>query len=308
MPDETTHDLIVIGAGVAGLTAAKHALLNGLSTALLESQMFGGLILNVNELDGEYSGSGADLSCALMTEISDMGVENLSAVATSVEREGDGLVVTSDAGRHRSRSVIVATGAALRKLGVPGEAELEYKGVSHCADCDGPMFEGQDVLVVGGGDSALQSALVLAKFCRRVHLVHRGSSFSAKPHLAQAVAQTPKIEVRWNTVVEAVIGAEGVEGARVRSTDSPAGDAIQEIPCTGFFAFVGLEPAGGFLPGTLARDAHGALLAGDDLQTAMPGVYAAGAVRSGCGGMIEDAVADGESAARAAAARLATRS
>lgn len=302
MDDVTSHDVIVIGAGVAGLTAAKHALQMGLSTATLEAQMFGGLILNVNELDGDVSGSGADLASCLMAEISDLGAENLSALATEVVAEGDCLSVVSDAGRHRARAVIVASGAALKKLGVPGEVELEYKGVSHCADCDGPMFQGQDVVVVGGGDSALQSALVLAKFCRRVHLVHRGESFCAKPYFVQAVAASPAIEVHWRTVVEAVLGAGGVEGARVRSVTT---QESKDIPCTGFFAFIGLQPVTEFLPASLERDGCGAAVTGMDRQTSMPGVYAAGAVRSGCGGMISDAMADGEAAAQAAAARVA---
>lgn len=303
MSDQTSHDLIVIGAGVAGLAAARQALQLGLATALLESQMFGGLVLNVNDLDGDIAGSGADLASTMMGEAADLGVEYLNAIATGVAAGEDGLAVTSDAGGHRARVVILASGAALKKLGVPGEAELGYKGVSHCADCDGPMFQGQDVLVAGGGDSALQSALVLSKFCGRVHLVHRGDSFRAKPHFAQAVAAAPNIEVHWHTVVEAVRGSEAVEGAQVRNFQT---QQTRELACSGFFAFVGLQPASEPLPAAVRRDERGAVVTGADLQTAVPGLYAAGAVRSGCGGMIGDAIADGEAAARAAASFLAS--
>jgi thioredoxin reductase (NADPH) len=295
MSNTTSHDLVVIGAGAAGLSAARTALQAGLSVAWLEAQMFGGLVLNVNELDGSIQGSGAELSSNWLAEVSDLGGENLEAVAQGIEREGDALVVTSDAGRHRARAVIVASGAALKKLGVPGEAELEYKGVSHCADCDGPMFDGQEVAVVGGGDSALQSAMVLSKFCKTVHLVHRGASFRAKPHWVAAVGAAANIQVHWNSQVSEVLGTDGVEGVRVNG---------QVIPCSGFFAFIGLRPAGDFLPEDIDRDEQGAVLVTRERETAMPGVFAAGIVRAGCGGSLEDAVADGEAAARAVASRL----
>lgn len=295
MSDTSTHDVLVIGAGVAGLSAARAALQAGLSTAYLEAQMFGGLVLNVNELDGSVSGSGADYASELMGDVLRSGGENLEAVASGIDAEGGSLVVTSDAGRHRAKAVIVASGAALKKLGVPGEAELEHKGVSHCADCDGPMFQDQVVAVVGGGDSALQSALVLAQFCRTVHLVHRGQAFTAAQHFQDAVKAASNIQVRFGSEVSQVLGGDGVEGVRIDG---------EVVPCTGFFAFIGLEPNSSFLPPSIQRDGRGAVVTSDSLETAMPGVYAAGAVRAGCGGMIEDAVKEGEAAARAVAAKL----
>jgi thioredoxin reductase (NADPH) len=297
MSDTTSHDIVVIGAGAAGLTAVREALQAGLSVAWLEAQMFGGLILNVNELDGAIQGSGAELSATWMAEAVEAGGENLEAVASGITRDGDLLVVTSDAGQHRARAVIVASGASLKKLGVPGEAELEYKGVSHCADCDGPMFQDQDVVVVGGGDSALQSAVVLSRYCGKVHLVHRRDAFRAQPHWVDAVKAAPNVQIHFNSEVSEVLGSEGVEGARVN------GDVI---PCSGFFAFVGLQPSSDYLPDAIQRDERGAVKTSESLETGMPGVFAAGVVRSGCGGTLEDAVNDGQAAARAAAAKLGT--
>ena len=295
MSDTTSHDIVVIGAGAAGLSAVREALQAGLSAAWLEAQMFGGLVLNVNELDGAIQGNGAELSSTWMAEAVEGGAVDLEAAASGIERDGDALVVTSDAGRHRARAVVVASGAAPKKLGVPGEAELEHKGVSHCADCDGPMLEGRDVVVVGGGDSALQSALVLARYCARVHLVHRGSAFRAQRHFIDAVGAAPNVAVRFGSTVTEVLGTDGVEGARVEGT---------VLPCGGVFVYIGLQPCSDFLPAQIERDSRGAVKTDASLETAMAGVFAAGAGRSGCGGMLEHAVAEGRAAARAAAARL----
>src|SRR3972149_994216 len=211
MPD-SKFDVIVIGAGITGLTAAKCAVQTGLPTANIEALLFGGLVININELDGEPHGSGTDLASNLMLEVSELGVANLSETVTTLARDGNFLTVRTDAGTHRARAVIIASGAKLKRLGIPGEAEFEHRGVSQCADCDGPMYKDEDVVVVGGGDSALQEALVLANFCKRVHVVHRGTQFRARRHLVDAVAARNNIQPLWNTVAEEVLGAEMVTG------------------------------------------------------------------------------------------------
>jgi thioredoxin reductase (NADPH) len=236
-----------------------------------------------------------------MGEISELGVENLSETVTSLSRDGGLVAVTTDAGTHRARAVIVASGAKLKRVGIPGEAEFEHRGVSQCADCDGPMYQGEDVVVVGGGDSALQEALVLANFCKRVHLVHRGTRFRAHQHLSDAVAARDNIQPVWNSVAQEVLGAQMVNKVKVRNV---ADNKTSEIPCSGFFAYIGLEAACDFAPPEITRDAGGFLVTDASLQTAMAGVFAAGAVRAGYGGMLTDAAAEAQSAAAAAGARL----
>ncbi len=300
-PQSKIHDIIVIGTGITGLSAARQALEIGLSTLTLEALLYGGLVTNVNELDGEIGGSGVDLAAGLMLKVRKLGGEQVAATAQSIASENRTLAVKSDAGLHRARAVIIASGARLRRLGVPGEAEFEDKGVSHCADCDGPFYKGREVVVVGGGDSALQEALVLAEYATQVHLVHRGETFRAQRHLADRIPTRPNITVHWRTLVEAVLGDDAVKAVRVRRHGETE---AAEIPCAGFFAYVGLEPVCEFVPDAVLRGTGGCLLTDADLRTAVPGLFAAGAVRSGYGGLLTHAVAEGVHAAKSAAASI----
>jgi thioredoxin reductase (NADPH) len=292
-----TFDLIIIGTGITGLAAARQAAKEGLVAAMLEERFFGGLIVNINELEGEVEGSGSDVAAGMMREAAKLGVKNLTARASSIARNGEALVVSTDTGEQQARSVIIASGARLKALRIPGEAEFEENGVSHCADCDGPFYKGQDVVVVGGGDSAVQEALVLAGFAKHVHLVHRGAALTARPALADRLAAHANISVHTNTLMEAITGEATLTGVRVRS-----GADTRELACTGVFPYIGLEPAGECAPPSIARDASGALVTDAALQTALPGVFAAGAVRSGYGGFLSHAIAEGTAAAQAAAA------
>jgi len=296
------YDLIVIGEGVAGLSCAGHAARAGLKVATLESTLFGGLVLNVNELDG-YPGqeSGTTFASELMTASSEAGVTSIQEEATAIRSAAGGFeVATGVGGRLQARQVVIASGAKLRKLGVPGEDEFEGRGVSHCADCDAPMYMNETVMVVGGGDSAMQEALVLAKFCGKVLVVHRGDKLRARKHLADEVAANPKIAMIWNTTVDAILGGQMVEKVRVKG----AGGKTEEIPCAGVFAYIGLEPNAAFAPAEIARDAGGHLVTNGELETAVKGIWAAGAVRAGYSGLLKDAAAEGERVAKAVRARL----
>lgn len=296
MPEQH-FDVIVIGQGITGLTAATQARRQGVSVACIEEQMFGGLVININELDGSVGGSGTDLASNLMLEASEAGVEMLSECVTGIDTLGDRLIVATDQASHSASAVIAASGAKLRKLGVPGEAEFEYRGVASCADCDGPMYQGADVVVVGGGDSALQEALVLAQFCRKVHLVHHGRQLTAGKHLAEALRARDNIVEVCPFEVTAIAGDKGVERVEIRNCDD---HSTREIACSGIFAYIGLVPSSGFAPASVRDSASGLIQVDAKLQTSLPGLYAAGAVRAGYGGQIADAIADGELAAQSA--------
>lgn len=298
-----TYDVIVIGEGVSGLTAAGELARAGRKVATIEAQLFGGLVINVNELEPGPEGhpaSGAELAAEMMQANAEHGVTSIQEPVTAL-KAGDGTIeVITDAGAHTARQVIVASGARLKKLGVPGEEEFEGRGVSQCADCDGPMYQNETALVVGGGDSAMQEALVLAQYCSKVHVVHRGEDFRAVPHFVQQVEANEKIAIVRNAVVEAIEGGKMVEKARVRHADG----RVEEIPCAGVFAYIGLQPSTEFLPAAVERDAQGFVRTNETFQTAMPGILAIGAVRSGYAGTLADAMNEARAAAHAALALL----
>ena len=298
------YDLIVIGEGIAGLTCANHAAKAGLKVATFECNLFGGLVININELEGYPEGqqtSGAEFASGLMEANGGLNVDSVQEPVTSVTPAGSAFQVKTGGGSYTAKQVVAASGAHLKKLGVPGEAEYEGRGVSQCADCDGPMFQNEEVAVVGGGDAALQEALVLAKFCGKVSVLARGDKLRARQHFVDLVAAEPKISITRNTALDAILGTKMVEKIRVRSTPD---NQTKEFPCAGVFVNIGLTPNSGFLPPEVKRDAQGGVVTGEELETSVKGIWAVGAVRSGYSGLLKDAAAEAQRAAEGATARV----
>jgi thioredoxin reductase (NADPH) len=301
---QTAYDVLVVGEGISGLSAAHAAAQAGLKTATLEAQLFGGLVLNVNELEPQADParvvSGAEMASELMQANADLGVTSIQEGVTAIKNGGATKQVMTAAATYQARQVVLASGARLKKLGVPGEAEFEGRGVSQCADCDGPMYQNEDVIVVGGGDSALQEALVLAKYCRNVRIIHRGSRFRAQTHFIDQIKSSPRIAPIWNATVTAIAGGKMVESVHISHADGRG----EDIPCAGIFAYIGLTPNSEYLSPEIERDAAGFVVTRETLETALPGVWAVGALRSGYSGLLADAVAEAKRAARALVERL----
>ena len=296
-------DLAVIGGGMAGLTAARHAAQLGCAVTLFEgSGLFGGQVATLGHVDGTGAGpapSGQDIAMSLLDQARKAQVRIVEAAVADLDT-GKKLGLTDDSGSvHRPRAVIVASGASLRRLGVPGEAALAGRGVSRCATCDGGFFRGEDVVVVGGGDSALQEAQVLARTSRRVILVNR-SPLRGQRHYVEALAKCENVSFVWDSEVSEIRGGTGVSGVVLRNTRS---GETAELACSGVFAFIGVQPNTGFLPRALLTD-DGHVAAGPDLLSRDPRVLAAGAVRAGHGGQVLQAMGEAVSAAQLVAARL----
>jgi thioredoxin reductase (NADPH) len=292
-------EVAVIGGGLAGLSAARHAARLGRLVTLFEpTGFFGGLVATVDDVDGlpvPGKFTGQDLAINLLQDARKAAVQVIEAGIAKIELSTR-LTLTDDAQRsYHPEAIIIASGASLRKLGVPGEEEFAGKGVSRCATCDGGFFRGQDVVVVGGGDSAAQEALVLAKTSRRVIMVCR-SPLKAKRDYVDRLAARENVTFLWDSEVSEILGAGTVSGVRVRNIKDGSNS---EMECSGLFPFIGALPNSGFAPPSmLAETGHVKTMA--NLATADPRVFAVGAVRAEYGGNVVQAMAEGVGAAEAA--------
>ncbi|HEY5208944.1 MAG TPA: FAD-dependent oxidoreductase [Stellaceae bacterium] len=295
-------DLVVAGSGLAGLSAALTGARLGLRTLILTGDVLGGQLLSINQIDG-YPGfpdsvAGYDLCPMTQEQAVAAGAEIASTTLDGLAAQDGGWRLAIGEGEVMARGLVVATGAALRILGVPGEERLRGKGVSHCASCDAPLLRGKAVVVIGGGDSACQEALTLAESAATVTILHRGSALTAQAAYRDRVLQQPNIIVRFHHVAEEILGDSGVAGVRIHDT---ASGQRTEIAAAGIFAYIGLDPATAFLGGavTLAKD--GRIPTDAALRTALTGVAAAGAARAGFAGRAAAAAGEGATAAIAIA-------
>ena len=300
MPEQT-YDLAIVGGGAAGLTAGLYACRAGLKTVLFESLMTGGQVINAENIEnfpGFPDGiSGAEFGPLLQEQATRYGLEIRLGEVTALRPESPFWAIELYGGLERARAVIYAAGSTLRKLGVPGEQDLEGAGVSYCATCDGPFFQGETVGVVGGGDSALDEALVLTEFASNVVVFHRGNELGAQQVLRDRVAANPKIEVRYNTTVDEVLGGGAVEGISI--TDVESGETSR-VDLSGLFVYGGLDPNYSCLDGLLELDGGGHVPTDVWMRTPLPGLLAAGDVRQGSAAQLVTSAGDGATAAIAA--------
>lgn len=293
-------DIAVVGEGIAGLTAAGHAASLGARTATFEGNVFGGLVLNVAGLHGFGSGaSGIEVAAALSETNAQAGVESIASSVNSIAPEAGGFVMETDDGAYRARRVILATGARPRALGLPGEERLDRRGVSHCADCDGPLFAGKTVAVVGGGDAAFMQAARLAKVANEVHVLVRGAAPHARPEFVEAVEAAANIKVITHTKVTSLEGADVLEAVGIEVAGAP-----RRLEVPGLFVYIGANPAFELATGLAAIDATGAIVTSEEGITPTPGLYAVGAVRSGYSGRLQEAEAEARRSAAHAVASL----
>ena len=299
------YDLIIIGSGPAGLSAAVYGRRAGFSTLVIEKNpMSGGQVLNTYEVDN-YLGlpgiNGFDMGMKFREHAEKMQAEFVEADVTGIRDEGDYKTVQTSEGNYEGKAVIIASGAVHSHLGVPGEEELSGMGVSYCATCDGAFFRGKTVAVVGGGDVAVEDAIFLARACEKVYLIHRRDSLRAARSLQETMLALPNVEVIWDSVVERINGDDMVQSLTLRSRKT---DESSELPVQGVFIAVGIRPNSECFVGNIAADEKGYLIAGEDCATSMPGVYAAGDIRTKKFRQIVTAVADGANAVESAQAFL----
>ena len=302
------YDLIIIGSGPAGLCAAIYGKRAGLDTLVLEKlPMGGGQVLNTWEVDN-YPGlpgiNGFDLGMKFREHAQKAGAVFEEADVTGLTDGPVSKLVHTAQGDYEGRAVIIASGASHRRLGVPGEERLAGRGISYCATCDGAFYKGKTAAVVGGGDAAAEDAAFLARLCEKVYVIHRRDALRAAASLQERLLSLPNVEMVWNCTVEEILGEQRVEGLLLR--DRVTG-ASRSLAADGVFIAVGTVPESGAFAGTVETDGAGYLRAGEDCVTNVPGIFAAGDVRTKALRQIVTAAADGANAVASAEAWLLSR-
>ena len=293
-----SYQLIIIGGGPAGLSAGLYATRSRLSTLLIERAIPGGQIINA-ELVENYPGfpqgiSGAELGSLMEQQATKYGLEIIMAEVEGVEVGEEEKIVHTSEGQYRAKALIIAGGSEHGKLGVPGEEELRGRGVSYCATCDGAFFKDQVIAVVGGGNVAINDALFLTRFASKVIVIHRRDQLRATKILSEGALARPEIEFLWDTVVESIGGDGQVRELGLRNVKT---GTKSKLEVSGIFVAVGLRPNTGYLEGVVALSQEGFILVNDQMETGVPGIFAAGDIRAGSARQVSSAVGDGATAA-----------
>ena len=292
------YDVIVLGAGPAGLAAGLYAGRSRLSTLVIEKGKDGGQIAITDDIEN-YPGqivegeSGPSLIARMTQQCEKFGVERASDVINEVHLDGDIKVLKSAKAEYQSKTVIIATGAFARPIGCKGEKEFMGKGVSYCATCDGAFFKGRTVAVVGGGDVAVGDALFLARGCKKVYLIHRRDELRAAKSLQKKLMALPNVEIIWDTVVNEICGEDQVEALFIENKKT---GAKKHLPVDGVFVAVGMKPNTNMVPDEIKKDEAGYIVADENCVTNVTGIFAAGDVRTKMLRQIITAAADGANA------------
>ncbi|MGB9807602.1 MAG: thioredoxin-disulfide reductase [Thermosulfidibacteraceae bacterium] len=292
--DKRSWELIIIGAGPAGLTAGIYAARSRIDAMILERFAPGGQIA-LSDWVENYPGfedgiSGLELVEKMRRQVERLGVPIVNGEVKAIEEHRDKKVVYVDSNWFEAKAVIIATGTAPKKLGVPGEDKLIGKGVSYCATCDAPFYKNMVAAVIGGGDTAVQEALFLSKFASKIYLIHRRDRLRAAPILTEKLFNNEKIEVIWNSIVTEIRGENSVESIVVRNLKTQEESVVR---VDGVFIFIGVKPNTVFVSDILDLDANGFIITNENMETNVPGIFAAGDVRRKLLRQVITACADG---------------
>lgn len=296
------YDIVIVGGGPAGLTAGIYAARSRMKTLLLEKLMCGGQILTADIIEN-FPGfpcgtNGPDLADFMLKQAEHFGLvistREVKKIFPKKDKSDHFIIETEDGDNIKALSVIIATGAGWNALNVPGEDKLKGRGVSYCATCDGPLFKGKDVVVVGGGDTALGDAIYLTRFANKVTLVHRRAALRATRILQERAFTNKKIELCLKSVVTEITGRNKVEGIKVKDV---ATSKEKDIKCDGIFVLIGLTPNSGAFKDILKLDEKGYVMSGEDMKTSMDGIFVCGDVRSKPLRQIVTAAGEGATAA-----------
>lgn len=298
------YDIVIIGAGPAGLSAGLYAARAKMSTLVIEKERSGGQIVTTEEVANYPGGvdeeTGPSLVARMVKQVEEFGAEKVKDTVVDVDLTGDIKIVKCENEEYHARAVILATGASPRKLGCPGEKELTGKGISYCATCDADFFTDFEVFAIGGGDTAIEEAMFLTKFARKVTIVHRRGELRAAKSIQEKAFKNEKIEFVWNSVVEEVKGDGMVESLVLKNRDTgelTEYNAHEDDGTFGVFVFVGYIPQTELFKEKIELDQTGYILTDVEMRTNVEGVYAAGDVRQKSLRQVVTAVADGAIAA-----------
>jgi thioredoxin reductase (NADPH) len=293
-----SYDVLIIGAGPAGLSAAVYAARGGLNTAVFEKAIVGGQITVTSEVEN-YPGfedaiDGVELTDRMKKQAERFGAKFIDEEVTAIGLEGLCKIVETGYDKYRAKSIIFCTGAHPRRMNVPGEERLIGRGVSYCATCDGALYRDKVVAVVGGGDSAVEEGMFLTRFAKKVYVIHRRDTLRAQKIIQERALKNPKMEFIWDTVVQEIRGEDRVAELELynRKTES-----VSVLPVDGIFIYVGILPNNQLLESRVELDSGGFVITDENMHTNIPGIYAAGDIRKTVLRQVVTATADGAVAA-----------